>query len=175
MQSPVWTAVCRKLGLYHHGRREWKFWRITKRLCFNHFIIMQKSKKGKRMEGNKSKEENMSLEGKTSNSYFCFSFVDFKVPSLVVLPTGVPFSWLLLLTLPSPSLAPVFSPNAQILMLLLSLLYRAVWLCLSFSLQYIYIDAKQQKYPTVLEIHSSQGSDILFHFTGNVFLQSKLQ
>lgn len=61
------------------------------------------------MEGNKPMGENMSLEKKTPNSYFCFFlFVDFKVPSLVVPPRGIPFSWILLFTLSLPSLGPVF-------------------------------------------------------------------
>ena len=67
-----------------------------------------KKQRGKRLEGNKPMRENMSLEKKTPNSYFCF----FCLLILKSLPWSCHqeefFSWILLFTLPLPSLGPVF-------------------------------------------------------------------
>ena len=108
---------------------------------------------------------------------FALLFADFKVPSWVVPPRGVPFFWPLLFTSSSPSLAPVFWDSLckylNSICILLSLLFRAVQLSLSFSLQYIHRCWTTKNSLECKEIHPLQGNDILFLLMGCIFPQKE--
>lgn len=88
---------------------------------------------------NKPKEASMSLEGKTPNSYFHVSSVDFKVPGCASNSSFFLASSLnIVLTFPGPVFWVSLPKYPNSICLPLSLICRAVWLCLSFSLQYVY-------------------------------------
>lgn len=111
----------------------------------------------------------MSLEGKTPNSYLCFSIVQFKVPSLDVLPTGVPFSWPLniILTFPGSRLLG-FPPQIPIFYMPPSLDCAEWFCCASAPVSSMYTGGEHQK-PGGLGIHSPQGKDILLFSSQAVF------
>lgn len=79
-QSLIWMVLCadKSQELHYQRRREKGFEGTAKVSVISSFYNYVKKQRGKRKERNKPVEEDMSLEGKTLNLYFCSCLLFWK-------------------------------------------------------------------------------------------------